>query len=149
MVAPNKVMNFLINFSLPKTLQGGLAGFYRAKMSMFVACWGRIYSQPEPSSLFHTFPFQGNSVLLWKAHPRRCNSADTDLSITREAAPGELSRGKQLDPNTEWLNTSSRFSLRHPWPTAQPARNITGNSGCTGDRTAQVGRKSWKRRGFW
>lgn len=85
LVAHNTDTNFLINSSLPKTLQGGMASFHNVKMSMFVACRGQIYSEPEPSSLFHTFKFKGNSVLLWKTRPRSCNKADTDTSITMDA----------------------------------------------------------------
>lgn len=81
----NKDVNLLINSSLPKTLQGGMASFHNVKMSMFVACRGQIYSEPAPSSLFHTFKFKGNSVLLWKTRPRSCNKADTDMSITTDA----------------------------------------------------------------
>ena len=154
LVAHNKDMNFLINSSLPKTLQGGMASFYNVKMSMFVACRGQIYSKPEPSSLFHTFKFKGNNVLLWKTRPRSCNKADTDMSITTDAKLWKLPGGKHLVPDTEQLKTLPRCSLQHAClencPITQPAKNITGNSIYTEESTVQQRRESlWKRTGFW
>lgn len=104
LVAHNKDMNFLINSSPPRTLEGGMTSFYNVKMSMFVARRGQIYSKSEPSSMFHTFKFKGNSVLLWKTQPRSCNKADTDLSITMDEKLWRASQRKAFSTRYRMVN---------------------------------------------
>lgn len=121
-------INFLTNSSLPKTLQGEMSSFHNVKIWMVVACRGQIYSEPEPSRLFHTFKFKGNSVLLWKTWLRSCNKADTDMPITMDAKLGKLPGEKRLVPNREGPTANPPS----PLPTAcltetQPADNTTAN----------------------
>lgn len=75
-----------------------MVNFCDVKIPMFVACKDQIYSKPQPSSLFHTFKFKGNSVFHWKRRPRSCNKADTETSISADVELWKLPEGKHSNP---------------------------------------------------
>lgn len=95
--AHSKDSNLLSNSPL-KMLLGGMVNFRDVKIPVFVARKDQICSEPQPSSLFHTFKFKGNRVFHWKKQPRSCNKADTETSISADVELWKLPEGKHSYP---------------------------------------------------